>query len=66
MKQSEVKDLTGNDLKEKLIDETNNLFRLTTSHAVSPVENPLKIRVSRRTIARIKTEMRKRELKDAK
>ena len=61
MKQDIVKDLTTDELKEKLIDERATLTKMKMSHTVSPIENPMKIRNSRKVIARLITELRKRE-----
>ncbi len=62
MKIQEIRDLSTTDLKERLAEERKSLNKLKMNHAVSPVENPLSIRDSRRTIARMLTELRKREL----
>ncbi|MGM0612514.1 MAG: 50S ribosomal protein L29 [Bacteroidota bacterium] len=63
MKQEEIAEMSTEDLKERLEAEEKQLVRLKLNHAVSPLENPLKIREYRRMIARIKTELRARELK---
>ena len=60
MKQSVIRELTDAEVHEKLAEETNNYTKLRTGHSVSPIENPLKIRKSRRTIARLLTEQKKR------
>lgn len=65
MKQEIVKDLTTAELNEKLAVEKELLTRLKLSHAVSPVENPMKIRESRKAVARLNTELRKRQLAEA-
>jgi len=62
MKQQVVAELSTPELKERLIEEQLQLGKLTLNHAVSPIENPNKITAQRKTIARIKTEIRKREL----
>lgn len=62
MKQSVIIELSDADLKERLEAETKQLTRMRINHAVSPLDNPMKIKEYRRTIARIKTEIRKREL----
>lgn len=62
MKQSEVKELSNTELQEKLDNMQSTLNSLEMQHAVSPLENPMKIRHTRRTIARLQTELRKREL----
>jgi large subunit ribosomal protein L29 len=62
MKQQVVAELSTPELKERLIEEKLQLSKLTLNHAVSPIENPQKIKEQRKTIARLKTELRKREL----
>lgn len=64
MKSSEIKELTTKELIEKIDNEKNQLTRLKLNHAVSPLDNPLKITVTRKDIARLKTELRKRELNE--
>jgi len=60
MKQSIVKDLTTEEIRDRIIEEKSNYARLQMSHAVSPADNPLKMRTTRRLIARLKTELKKR------
>ncbi|MFM2189907.1 MAG: 50S ribosomal protein L29 [Arcticibacter sp.] len=60
MKQDIVKDLTTEEIREKIAQERAMYSKLKMSHAVSPVENPMKIRASRRAIARLETEYTKR------
>ncbi|GAB6278515.1 MAG: hypothetical protein STSR0006_05130 [Lentimicrobium sp.] len=62
MKQTVIKELSKNDLIERLEEERKQLTRLRLSHTVSPLDNPMKIRQNRKMIARILTELRKREL----
>ena len=62
MKQSEICDLTTEEIKEKIETEKSALTKLKMNHAVSPLENPMLIRSTRRNIARLMTELRKREL----
>ena len=62
MKSSEIKELTQKELEERLESEENMLVRLRMNHAVSPLDNPNKIVEARKNIARLKTEMRTREL----
>jgi large subunit ribosomal protein L29 len=65
MKQKEIKGLTDAELNERLAEEKSQLSRLQLNHSVSPIENPLKIRTTRRTIARIVTEIGSRKRKTA-
>ena len=60
MKQSIVNDLTTDEIREKIKEEKASYVKLKMAHAVSPVENPMKIRASRRAIARMITELKKR------
>ena len=58
----DLKGLSEQDLKEKISEEQLRLKKITFSHAITPIENPMSIRALRRQIAQLKTELRKREL----
>jgi len=62
MKQEVITELSTQELKERLDEERTQLSKLRMNHAVSPLENPNVIAQFRKTIARILTELRKREL----
>ncbi len=62
MKQDIVKDLTTDEVRDRIAEERGIYAKLKMSHAVSPIENPLKIRASRRLIARLETEFKKRQM----
>jgi len=62
MKQSEIKELSVDDLQEKFKDLKKSYSDLKMSHAISPLENPIQLRVLRRTVARIATEITKRAI----
>ena len=62
MKNSEIKALTAEELSEKIKTESDSLQKLKFAQAISPIENPMKIRESRRLIARMKTELRAKQL----
>jgi len=64
MKSSEIKEMTTKELNERIDTESSHLTRLKLNHAVSPLDNPLKIKETRKNIARLKTELRKRELNE--
>jgi large subunit ribosomal protein L29 len=66
MKYSEVKELAEKELVEMIKDEKANLVRMKMNHAISPLENPLEIREVRKTIARLSTELRRRQLEQQK
>ncbi len=61
MKQTEVDKLTLEQLQNKLSELRKEYFELKMSHVVTPLENPLKLRVNRRVIARINSAISKRE-----
>lgn len=61
MKQSEVKQLSTQDLNDRIFEEKRELNRLNMTHAVSPLENPMVLRAKRRTIARLMSEITRRE-----
>lgn len=62
MKQTDIKQLSLGDLRERIKEEKNALAKLKLNHAVSPIENPVKITNTRKTIARLQTELRFRDL----
>jgi large subunit ribosomal protein L29 len=61
MKSSEIRELSNQELLERIDNEKTALVRMKLNHAISPLENPQKIKESRKTVARLMTEMRKRE-----
>jgi len=62
MKQSEIKELSVTELQEKLSEVKKSYSDLKMAHTISPLENPIQLRHIRRTVARIATELTKREL----
>ncbi len=62
MKIKEVKELETIDLVEKLENAEVALNKMKLNHQVTPLENPSQIKIARRDIARMKTELRQREL----
>jgi large subunit ribosomal protein L29 len=63
MKTSEIRELTVQDIRERVETEKANLLKMKLNHAVSPLENPGKIKESRRDIARMLTILRQRNAK---
>ena len=61
MKDTILTEMPINELKDLLISEKERLAKLKMSHAVSPLENPLSIKYSRKKIARIMTELSSRK-----
>jgi large subunit ribosomal protein L29 len=64
MKSSEIKELTIQELQERLESEESMMVRMKMNHAVSPLDNPNKIVETRRNIARLKTEVRARQIQE--
>jgi large subunit ribosomal protein L29 len=62
MKAAEIKNLSNEEVFDRLNAEKEALSQLQLAHAVSDLENPVQIRYKRKDVARILTEMRKREL----
>ena len=63
MKNTEIKGLNPGELKEKISSEKEALRKMKFAHKVSAIENPMKIKQTRRLIARLKTELTAKELK---
>ncbi|SFT70562.1 large subunit ribosomal protein L29 [Lishizhenia tianjinensis] len=61
MKQEEINQLSVEDLKNRIEESMEKMAKLKLTHAVSPLENPLQIKDLRRSIARLNTEMTKRQ-----
>lgn len=64
MKASEVRELSLKEIEEKIENEQELLVKQRLNHAVSPLDNPLKIKETRRNIARLKTILREKELNE--
>jgi large subunit ribosomal protein L29 len=62
MNNKEIKELSEKELNIAFKDEKLNLTKMTLQNAVSPIENPKLINESKKTIARILTEKRARQL----
>ena len=60
MKTQVLTDMLENELHDLLGVERERLVKMKMSHAVSPMENPLQIKFTRKTIARVMTEISKR------
>jgi len=61
MKQSEIKEMSVEALSEKMAEFKKQHADLKLAHSVTPLENPLQIRQVRKTVARLATELTKRE-----
>lgn len=60
MANKEYKSLSDQELRERITEEKAALNKMKLNHAISPVENPSKIRINRRNVARMLTEANKR------
>ncbi len=63
MKNNKIKEMSSPDLEKELSELKSELFKLRFSLATNGLDNPLKVKEVRRDIARVKTELRQRELK---
>ncbi|MCU0442532.1 MAG: 50S ribosomal protein L29 [Bacteroidia bacterium] len=62
MKNSEIRELSDKELAARIKEEKNHVTKLQFSHAVSPIDSPVKIRESKKLVARLLTEQKKRVL----
>ncbi|MEZ4779001.1 MAG: 50S ribosomal protein L29 [Flavobacteriaceae bacterium] len=62
MKQSEIIEASTAELQEKLAEIKKATTDLKIAHAISPLENPIQLKTQRRAMARIATELTKREV----
>ena len=62
MKNPDIKALSVTELKEKIGVEREALRKVKFAHQVSAIENPMKMKETRRLIARLNTELRAKEL----
>jgi large subunit ribosomal protein L29 len=60
MENQDIIALSTTELNAKLKEEKAGLVKLKLNHAISPIENPIKIRDSRKIVARLSTELTKR------
>lgn len=60
MENAVIRELSSEELEDKLAEERLKLAKMKMNHAVSPVENPQELKHSRRLIARLMTERTKR------
>lgn len=64
MKNSEIRALSEAELRQKIESETEALRKLKFAHAITPIENPVKIGEARKLVARLKTALRAKELEN--
>ena len=61
MKYADIKTLTDEELGEKVLLEKANFQKLKFAHAISPLENPSQIKVQKKLVAHLKTEVTARQ-----
>lgn len=66
MKASELRELTIKEIKEQIENEESFLTKQQLNHAVSPLDNPMKLKEMRRNVARLKTVLRQKQLEENK
>ena len=57
-----IQGLSVEDLSARIKEDELRLKKLEFGHAISPLENPMSIRILRRELARLKTELQKKQL----
>jgi large subunit ribosomal protein L29 len=57
-----IKDLSATELDARISEDQQRLKKLEFAHAISPLENPMSIRALRKDIARLRTELRKKQI----
>ncbi|GAB2479987.1 MAG: 50S ribosomal protein L29 [Cytophagales bacterium] len=55
MKNTEIRSLAASEIAERIVAEQENLSKLKFAHSISPIENPNRIRETKRLIARLQT-----------
>lgn len=63
MKVSEIREKTQSELQKELSDLKSELFKLRFQLATNQLENPMKLKDVKKSIARVKTIIREREIK---
>jgi len=61
MKTTEIRELSVKEIEERIENEKNLIFRQRMNHAISPLDNPMKIKETRRNIARLETILRQKQ-----
>ena len=64
MKASEIRELTIKEIQERIDNERSFLIRQKLNHAISPLDNPLKIRETRQNIARLETILHQKKINE--
>ena len=62
MKINKIKEMSSPELEKELVEQKNELFKLRFSLATNGLDNPMKIKETKKDIARINTVLKEREL----
>lgn len=62
MKNSEIKGLSIEELTSKLAAEKDNLAKLKFAHAITPIENPMRLKEAKKLVARLNTEIKAKQI----
>ena len=65
MKANEIRNMTSSDLEKELVELKSELFKLRFQLATNGLENPMKIKTTKKDIAKIKTILKERELEES-
>ena len=60
MKAKEIRELSINEIQQRVADEKENLQHLNFQHAIADIQNPTQLRYSRRLVARLQTILKER------
>lgn len=66
MKTAVIRELTTKEIEERIDAEKTVMTKLRMNHAVSPLDNPMKIKTTRKVIAKMQTELRNRQINEIK
>jgi large subunit ribosomal protein L29 len=61
MKTTEIRELSAKEIEERIENEKSLISRQKMNHAISPLDNPMKIKETRRNIARLETILRQKK-----
>jgi large subunit ribosomal protein L29 len=64
MKAAELRELTVKEIEERIDTESSLLVKQKLNHTISPLDNPQKLKETRRNVARLKTVLRQKQLSE--
>ena len=66
MKAVEIRELTIKEIEERIENEAGLLVKQKLNHAITPLDNPMKIKEARKNVARMRTVLRQKQLSENK